>query len=189
LSGERSTTLDAANTSLNCYVRSFVPRQAVADTAQLLLELGSTFRLQSVSLQRREQGEFRTVQTLRIPLQLATQLTDLTATSGFNEYRLLLEDANGRLSYSQTESVYLVRRNELLVFPVPVTAGEPLQVIGEPDVPLRISLYDNLGRLMRETSVESAINAFDTSNLRPGVYLLRARTATGTTMTRRIAVL
>ncbi|UOG74073.1 S8 family serine peptidase [Hymenobacter tibetensis] len=188
-SSGRGTTVDVANTGLNCYLRSFVPRQTVADTAQLLLELGSTFRLQAVSLQRREQGEFRTIQTLSQPIALSSQLTDLDAATGFNEYRVLFQDTRGRAFYSQNESVYVVRRNDLLVFPVPVTAGEPLRIIGEPGVSLHLELYDGLGRALREATVQGTINTFDTAGLRAGVYLLRARTATGATITRRIIVL
>lgn len=186
--GERGTTVDVANTGLNCYLRSFVPRLAVADTVQLLLELGSTFQLQSVSLQRREQGTFRTIQEVGLPFALSTQFTDLDAAPGFNEYRMLLKDASGREFYSQVESVYQVRRNDLLVFPMPVTAGEPLSVIGEPGMPLHLRLYDSVGRLLRETNVDGSINTFDTSGLRSGIYLLRARVA-GTDITRRIVIL
>ncbi|MBO0360972.1 S8 family serine peptidase [Hymenobacter sp. BT186] len=187
--GTRSITLDLANTGLNCYIRSFVPRQVVADTVQLQLELGSTFRLQSVELQRREQGEFQPIQTIRSAFTLSTTFTDLTAATGRNEYRVRLQDTNGRVFYSQTEAAYLVRPNDLLVFPVPVVVGEPLRVVGEPGVPLHLHLFDSLGRLVRETTVEGTINDFDTNGLRAGVYMLRARTATGATITRRIVLL
>jgi hypothetical protein len=187
--GTRSITLDVANTGLNCYIRSFVPRQLVADTVRLQLELGSTFRLQSVELQRREQSGFQTIQTIRSNIALSTAFTDLEAAPGLNEYRVKLQDINGRVFYSQVESAYLVRRSELLVFPVPVVAGEPLWVVGEPGVPLHLYLFDSLGRLVRETTVEGAINEFNTNGLRAGVYLLRARTATGPTITRRIVLL
>jgi hypothetical protein len=187
--GTRSITLDLASTGLNCYIRSFVPRQLVADTVRLQLELGSTFRLQVVALQRREQGEFQTIQTIRSGFTLGTEFTDLNAAPGFNEYRVLLQDANGRVFYSQVESVYLVRHNDLLVFPVPAIVGEPLRVAGAPGEPLHLYLFDSLGRLVRETTVAGAINELDTKGLRAGVYLLRARTTTGQTITRRIVLL
>ncbi|MBC8082749.1 MAG: T9SS type A sorting domain-containing protein, partial [Hymenobacter sp.] len=189
LRGERGTTIDVTGTGFGCYIRSFVPRQAVADTVRLRLELSSTFRLQAVKLQRREPDEFRTIQTLDSAIPLTTQFTDSTAAPGLNEYRLLVEDASGRAFYSQTEAVYLVRPNDLLVFPVPVTAGVPLHVIGEPGAPLHLRLYDSLGRLLRETTAEGTINTLDTSGLRSGVYLLRVRTPTGPASTRRIVVL
>lgn len=187
--GTRSITLDLANTGLNCYIQSFVPRQLVADTVRLQLELGSTFRLQLIELQRRVQGEFQPVQIIRPAFALSTPFTDLTAAPGLNEYRVRLQDTNGRVFYSDVEKVYLVRPNDLLVFPVPVVAGEALHVVGEPEVPLHLRLFDSLGRLVREATVEGTINNFDTSGLRSGVYLLRARTGTGPTITRRIVVL
>ncbi|WP_022822292.1 S8 family serine peptidase [Hymenobacter norwichensis] len=186
--GTRSITLDLANTGLNCYIRSFVPRQLVADTVKLQLELGSLFRLQSVELQRRELGEFRTIQTIRAGIALSTKFTDLAAAPGLNEYQVKLQDISGRVFYSQVESAYLVRRNELLVFPVPVAVGEPLRVVGEPGESLQLYLFDSLGRLVRKTTVTGTINEFDTKGLRSGMYLLRARTSNGASITRRVVL-
>ncbi|RZK87290.1 MAG: T9SS type A sorting domain-containing protein, partial [Hymenobacter sp.] len=100
-------------------------------------------------------------------------------TVGLNRYRLLGQNVAGRIFVSDTVDVQLVRRGELLVFPVPVVIGQNLQVAGEPGVPLELSLYDALGRLTRTSLLSGSLNLFDTSGLRPGVYLLRATPATG----------
>jgi len=85
--------------------------------------------------------------------------------------------------------VQLVRRNELLVYPVPVVAGQDLLVAGEPGVVFELALYDALGRRLRVSAGTAAINYFSTEGLRPGVYLLRATPATGgAPLTRRVVV-
>jgi hypothetical protein len=176
---ERGATINLAEAGVSCYVRSFLPRFPIADTAQLILSLSTRYNLQAVQLQRLGPGGFQTIQTLRPVTQLTTLFTDPTATIGLNRYRLLGQDVTGRSFISDTVDVQLVRRGELLVFPIPVVIGQNLQVAGEQRVSLEVSLYDALGRLTRTSTLSGALNLFDTSNLSPGVYLLRATPTTG----------
>jgi hypothetical protein len=176
---ERGATINLAQAGVSCYVRSFLPRFPIADTAQLVLSLGTLYRLQSVQLQRLGTSGFQTIQTLRPVTQLTMLFTDGTATIGLNRYRLLGQDAAGRSFVSDTVDIQLVRRGELLVFPVPAVVGQDLQVAGEPGVPLQLALYDALGRLVRTTVVSGALNPFDTTGLRPGLYVLRATSSLG----------
>jgi hypothetical protein len=187
---ERGATINLAEAGVGCYIQSFLPQLPVTDTARLVLTLGSLSRLRAVQLQRLGPNGFATIQTLNPVTQLRTVFTDLEATPGLNQYRVLSQDDAGRIFYSATEVVQVVRRNELLVFPVPAAIGQDLQVAGEPNVPLHLRLYDTLGRLLREADAEGALNIFPTNGLRPGVYLLRATPTTGggATLTRRIAL-
>jgi hypothetical protein len=156
-----------------------LPRFPIADTAQLVLSLGTLYGLQRVQLQRLGAGSFQTIQTLSPVTQLTTLFTDAAATIGLNRYRLLGQDVAGRSFVSDTVDIQLVRRGELLVFPVPVVVGQDLQIAGEPGAVLQLALYDALGRLVRTASVSGALNPFDTSGLRPGLYVLQATPATG----------
>jgi hypothetical protein len=176
---ERSTTANLAEAGVACYIRSFLPQAPITDTVRLALQLGTLYRLQSLQLQRLNSSGFQTIQTLTPVTQLATLFTDPTAMPGLNRYRLLGQDVAGRTFLSQEVDVQLVSRGELLVFPNPVVIGQELQIAGEPNVPLQVTLYDALGRLVRTTRVEGALNPFATSGLRPGVYLLRATPTTG----------
>jgi hypothetical protein len=187
---ERGPTSNLDEAGVGCYIASFLPQQPVADTARLVLALGSLSGLRAVQLQRLGAAGFVTIQTISPVTQARIVFTDLGATLGLNQYRVLGQDNAGRTFYSATEAVQVVRRNELLVFPVPATIGQDLQVAGEPGVPLRLSLYDTLGRLLRETEANGALNLFPTNNLRPGVYLLRATPTMGggAALTRRIVL-
>ncbi|WP_159437403.1 S8 family serine peptidase [Hymenobacter daecheongensis] len=186
---ERGSTITLDPAGADCYVRSFLPRQPVADTVQLLVELGSTFRLQQLRLQRLSQGTWRTVLTQRPVAQLQFTLTDSEAEPGYNQYRLELQDSGGRLFYSKVESVFRVRREGILVFPVPVAAGAPLSVVGPVGTTLELNLYDNLGRWLRQGTFAGFINQLPTQGLRPGTYLLHCQLAGGPRIVRRIMIL
>lgn len=187
---ERSNAASAADAGLNCYIRAFVPRQPGADTVRLSLVLSSLYHLQAIHLQRLDpaSGEFETIQTRQPVGQTNLEFIDLSARSGLNQYRIWGQDAAGRSFYSAIESVQQVRRAELLVYPVPARVGEPLRVVAVPGATLQLRLYDVLGRPVREGEGTGAINVFDTSGLRPGLYLLRARLSTGPDVTRRVVL-
>jgi hypothetical protein len=186
---ERGPTANLAESGVGCYISSFLPVPDVTDTVRLRLTLGSLYRLRSVQLQRLGPAGFETIQTLSPVTSLSILFTDLNAQPGANQYRIVGQDVAGRTFYSTTETVQLVRRNELLVYPVPVVAGQDLLVAGEPGVAFNLALYDALGRLLRTSTGTAAINTFPTDGLRPGVYLLRATPATGgAPLTRRVVV-
>lgn len=187
---ERGATNNLAQVGgVGCYIQSFLPQQPVADTARLVLALGSLYRLQTIQLQRLEAAGFQTIQTLNPVARLRTVFTDLTAALGLNQYRIQGLDAAGRAFYSEIETVQLVRQGELLVFPVPVAAGAPLLVAGQPGQPLHMQLYDPLGRLVREATGIGALNELPTAGLLPGTYLLRAQPEAGPSVVRRVVVL
>ena len=176
---ERGPTANTNQAGVRCYIQTFLPSPPITDTVRLALRLGTLYRLQSIQLQRLNPAGFTTIQTLSPVTRLATLFTDLTAAPGLNQYRVRGLDVAGQPFCSDTVAVQLVRRGELLVFPVPVGVGQDLQVAGEPGAPLQLDLYDALGRHVRTALVGGALNLFSTAGLRPGVYLLRATPTTG----------
>ncbi|MCC3159228.1 S8 family serine peptidase [Hymenobacter sp. 15J16-1T3B] len=190
--GERGSTIDVTQTWYGCYVRSFLPKQLVMDTVQFTLTLGTTYRLQTIALERREADDsFAAVQTLSSNLPLTTVLTDPQPRVGQAEYRTRLQLSTGQTLYSQIEVVNFVPAvADVLVYPVPVAVGEPLTVVGPLDQALRVRLFDVVGRLYRDITTDtSVIKELDTAGLRPGTYVLRVSLPGGREVTRRILVL
>jgi hypothetical protein len=186
---ERSATANLAEAGVGCYVSSFLPVPAITDTVRLRLTLGTLYRLRAVQLQRLGANGFETIQNISPVTSLSILFTDLNARPGANQYRIAGQDADGRTFYSSTETVQLVRQGELLVYPVPIVAGQDLLVAGAPGVAFELVLYDALGRLVQVGEGSAAVNYFSTEGLRPGVYVLRATPAAGgAALTRRVVV-
>jgi hypothetical protein len=186
--GERGSTPDVTRESYGCYIQSFIPRQPVSDTVQFRLELGTTYRLQTVQLERRAaDGSFRAVQTVRPAL--SQLLTDATALPGRAEYRARLEAEGGRIYYSSVEEAFFVGASDVLVYPVPAEQGAPLTVVGPKNQKLRVRVYDMLGRFRGEVTADGAINSVTLPMLGKGTFLLRISAGNGPEQTRRILVL
>ncbi|HEX8659512.1 MAG TPA: S8 family serine peptidase, partial [Hymenobacter sp.] len=186
---EPSGTIDYTTQGTACYFRSFRSRQLVTDAVTFDLEIGSTYGLKSVTLERLGPGGFEPVGTIAPVREIALVLTDQLPNAGRYEYRARLETTAGQTYYSQVEEVYYVRSSDLLVFPNPVVAGANLSLIAGDQGEVSTTLYDALGRFQRAGSSNGTINNVDTTGLLPGVYLLRVRTQNGSVTTRRIVVL
>jgi hypothetical protein len=188
LVGERGSTPDITQQAYGCYIRSFIPQQLVSDTVQFQLQLGTTYRLKTVQLERREpDGSFRIIQTVTPALNLT--LTDAAPIVGRGEYRARTEAQNGRVYYSAIEEAFFVRKADVLVYPVPVIQGEPLTVVGPKGELIRVRIYDMLGRMRGEATADGAINSLVLPMLGKGTFLLRISPGNGPEVTRRILVL
>ncbi|MET4106697.1 S8 family serine peptidase [Hymenobacter sp. UYP22] len=191
--GERGSTADVTLPEYGCYVRSFLPRQLVTDTVQFDLLLGSTFRVQTLGLERRTaDGSFELVQTVMSATALNVLLTDPQPVVGRAEYRARLQLESGRVLYSQLQEIYYVPATaDVLVYPVPVAAGEPLTIVGPQDQELHLRLFDATGRLLLERLTDTGvIKSLETQGLKPGIYFLRV-SARGSSreVTRRVVIM
>jgi hypothetical protein len=187
--GQLSGTLHYAQNGSVCYVASFLPRQAVADTVVFDARLSTTYQLKSLEWQRLERGVFTTIYQAEPVSSASFVLTDRQPRPGRNEYRLLLTTTDGRQVLSQTESIFYTPDDFLLVYPNPVAAGKDLQVVLAGDQATDLVFYDSIGRLAARVRESGAIKTVSTTNLKPGIFLLRARTASGRSVTKRVVVL
>ena len=185
---EPGGTIDYTAQGTACYFRSFIYRQAVADTVTFDLVIGSTFRLKSATLERLGPGGYAAVAP-PVPVQaLALVFTDQPPAPGRYQYRVRLETTTGQLIFSPAEAVDYLRPGDLLVFPNPAPAGTSLSLIAGEQGEVEIILYDALGRFQRTVTANGAVNSVDTAGLLPGLYLLRVRTASGAVSTRRVVL-
>ncbi|MBC6606458.1 S8 family serine peptidase [Hymenobacter sp. BT188] len=188
--GERSPSIEYSQQGTGCYVRSFIPRQAVTDTVLLDLEIGTAYGLASIDLERQTlDGSYETIQTIGPVKDLQFAFPDPAPNSGLNNYRVRLSTTGGQIFYSEIEAVQYARTGELLAYPNPVQAGEPLQLITGTTGSVHIQLYDLLGRLVREATATGTINSLDTSGVQSGTYLVRVTPESGPRITQRIVVL
>lgn len=188
--GETSPTIEYTEQGTGCYVRSFIPRQAVTDTVLLDLEIGTAYGLATMQFERQAaDGSYELLETIVPEQSVRFAFVDLSPYAGLNRYRVRLNTLGGQIIYSEVEEVQYARPNELMAFPNPVEAGKPLHLITGASGTVDISLYDTLGRLLRKTTATGTINTLDTSGLRSGSYLVRVRPEGGSEIIQRIIVL
>ncbi|WP_216678966.1 S8 family peptidase [Hymenobacter siberiensis] len=174
--GQPGLTINYTTQGTACYFRSFLPRQLVDETIRFDATLGTVYHLKSATLERqRPDGTYEAVQTISPVTSTMLAFADQPLAAGRYLYRVRLDNAAGQQFYSNTEEAFLLRAGLTQVYPNPVTAGQPLQLVANTTGVVIVQLSDMLGRFQRETTVDGRINELDTSGLRPGVYLLRVQ--------------
>lgn len=182
----RSIAFNAS--TAGCYITSFLPQQLVMDTVKLDLQLSTLYQLATVTLERMEQGEFRPVQTLSPITQLQHRFIDDRPHKGMNVYRVKVSTAGDRTFYSRPEEVIHTRPDDMQVYPNPVAAGQPFFVAVSGDK-VQVQLYDQLGRLVLETSQTGILKEIRTQGLTRGLYIVRLQTETGSHLLGKVLVL
>lgn len=114
---------------------------------------------------------------------------------GNNYYRLAQQDADGKITYSETVVVnYSTSDVSILVYPTLVTAQKELNIVWNEalSAAASIQLFATNGQLVKEITVQNInngdVNLLNINNLPTGVYTLRIQ-GEGTEWTERIVKL
>lgn len=108
------------------------------------------------------------------------QLTHHTPMPGYNYYRLIQRDINGKYDYSRVVSVWMDKSDiKLKVFPNPVQDGKLNVILKDP---AQVKLFDAMGRQVFSKWVGAGLQTMEVSGLSNGVYFIRVN-AESTTIT------
>ncbi len=185
----RSLTVNYTQQGTGCYFRSFLARKAVTDTVWLDAEISTTYQLQSATLERETNGRFEPVQAQAPLPNVQLSFQDSSPLPGRNVYRLRLRTTQNTDIYSDSEAVFYLRRNELLLYPNPVVAGADLNLAASESGAATIQVLDTQGRLILETSDSGSIKTLSTASLAQGIYIVRIQTQRGTVVSQKLVVL
>jgi hypothetical protein len=185
---QNSRSIPIDNTASGCYITSFLPRQLVMETVELDLEISTLYQVASLTLERLQNNEFKPVTTLSPVTQFRHLLTDYSPDNGRNVYRAKVMTTDGKSFYSQQEEVIYAREDFMQVYPNPVVAGRPFFVaVGNDSA--QIQLYDQMGRLVLETTGMGVLKEVQTHGLPGGLYIIRLRTEAGIRLSGKILLL
>ncbi|MEX1240070.1 MAG: S8 family serine peptidase [Cyclobacteriaceae bacterium] len=188
--GVRESTIDFNLQGVGCYFKSFLPLEnIVTDRAIFAVELGTTYNLESVALERYADGAFETIEVISNGINLAFTFTDPDVRSDLQSYRLRLKTKDGTVAYSSEVQVLFLGINEIYVYPNPAPAGSNANIIVNEDTPTLINLYNMHGKLVRQFEDFEILKTISTSGLPGGTYVLRMRLQNGKILTAKLILL
>lgn len=185
--GMKSISVNYEEEGAACYVASFLATSYVTDQVVLELQLSSTHQLASLTLERLDDGSFRPLKSVSPVNAQDFKLEDSSPGSGKNVYRVKLTTASGLTFYSQPEEVVHTGAGQMLVYPNPVEAGQPLFIALSSET-AQVELVDKLGRLLYRGTREGMVKEISTLQLQAGLYLIRVRTEKGDLLVERVQV-
>jgi hypothetical protein len=168
-----------------CFINSFLAREVVTDSVVLDLTLGTHTGVQSISLERQSANDFQLLATIN-PVESNTYtFPDPHPQPEKNVYRIKLVRQNQQVTYSDVETVFYTRDENLIIYPNPVYQGEPVSFILNSD-PVEVTLYDFTGRKIREFTADGEIKIIHTNEFKPGVLFMKVITNSGKRLTGKI---
>jgi hypothetical protein len=188
--GLRESTVNYSTQGTGCYFISFLPENyLVTDVANFNVQLGTTYNLQSATLERLRNNAFEKVSALSPVPETNFTLTDPAPLPGTQTYRVKLTTIPQAVIYSASEEIIYVRENDLFIYPNPVHEGEFLNIVVNNEEEAILELYDIHGRMIRKTTDFGPVKEMMMLALPKGTYHLKVRKSDGTTWVRRISVL
>jgi hypothetical protein len=165
----RSFAFDYTQQGVGCYIKTFTADLA-GNTARLQLELGSTYQVKRITIEKLSQAGYRSIQVYQPPLLMNYSFTDAMLVRGSNVYRVKIELVNGNTIYGSNETVYYFNANKYLVYPNPVQRHQSIRVIAaELNNPV-FTLFNAWGQKVFEKTLLNLTEEIPTGKLSKGVY-------------------
>lgn len=169
--GVRSYGFDYTAQSSGCYIRSFFA-QLINTTAELDLELGTTYSVQSIAWEKLTTNGYQVLQTTNLIAGTTYSFTDAGLHTGANVYRVKLVLQNGSIIYSEPQTVYYFS-GDRLIYPNPVVRGQSFYIISrDPDNATAV-LYNSAGIRCATYLLDEAVETIDTGRLSAGTYFIK----------------
>jgi len=148
-------------------------------TAVLNWITASEQNTQDFLVQHNRAGSWEMLGTVKAAGNVATptnyNFIHTTPSTGYNHYRLVQRDANGKQTFSEIATVWMGEGSAgISVFPNPVQ-NDLLKITTTE--PTQISLYDATGRKVMSQNLKEGTHTMDASGLPGGLYRLQAGNA------------
>ncbi|MEZ5040795.1 MAG: S8 family peptidase [Saprospiraceae bacterium] len=166
--GVKSPAINLDYQSVGCYINSFLA-DLIADRVEMTLFLGTLYEVEEVIFEKRSEGQFQAISTIRPSSDLVFTANDLKLREGSNTYRAVVKLHNGNAFYSN-EVTLLYTNKAYLVFPNPTTTGIGANIVSKEVNRANFLLFDNLGRLHLQFEIQNAYEEIPAEKLAPGIY-------------------
>jgi hypothetical protein len=188
--GFRAPTINYNFQGTDCYLISFFAQQyLVEEEARFSAKLGATYKLQSVTLERSSDHVFEPVFVTEVISGNEFELSDPSPPPGPVRYRLKLSSLVEPSIVSEETEIFVVRKNDLFVFPNPARRGDWINVVVNDEEFAAAEFYDTQGRFVDTALDNGPVKAFDTSRLQPGAFIVRIRKANGQWLMGKVIIL
>jgi hypothetical protein len=188
--GLRESTINYSTQGTDCYFISFLPENyLVTSVANFYVQLGTTYNLQSATLERKRGNDFEVVTTISPIPQITFTISDPAPIHGTQTYRVKLTTIPQSLIYSASEEIIYVRDNDLFIYPNPVFEGDFLNIVVNNEEIAQMELFDIQGRPVKRVEDFGPVKEVSTFTLLRGSYLLKVRRSDGRVWMRKITVL
>lgn len=170
--GVRSYGYNYATQGVGCYVRTFLA-QLINNAGQLDLDLGTNYYIKTITWEKSTVNGYIPLQNINIISSLHFSYTDNALVHGLNTYRVKIELLDGRIIYSEPETIYFAKE-PYIIYPNPVPRYQDVTIIGNDSENAELQVFNSLGvKVYEKKKLNDWMNTISTNKLSKGIYLLR----------------
>ncbi len=186
--GLRSYTVNYTTQGVDCYFRSFYLQSQGADYAVFTGLISTLLNVSEVAFQKLQNGQFVTLRSLRNPATTIISFTDSLLTQGVNTYRLQIRLINGSIINSNEVITYSFSHTGIFIYPNPVKAGQPVNIISNGISGNKLEVYNATGALIGKVDLRFTNTQIQSQSLSAGAYFFKIISNEGMIITQKVIV-
>lgn len=167
--GMQSSTYNYDQQGVSCFFRQVLADVMEDNSVDISVVLSSLLRIKKVYWEKLQGNDFVTLSSQEIGAEDTYIFKDIPGRSGIFYYRVKLELIDGRIIYSDIQSIQLLINQDFHLFPVP--AGQDLTLISNRLGDFQVRITDMTGRTVFTGPLTSVRQTYSLKRIAPGVYL------------------
>jgi hypothetical protein len=174
--GLKGYTINFRTQGVDCYLKNFLVDLEDGNRASLYAEIGIAYNVKSIGFEKLMPGGYNTLQTFQPVTSLTFAFTDRNLADGVNTYRVKIELNNGKIIYSDPQSVYYFLTTRYIIFPNPVRSTGNLTVLTkeEPENTYLL-LFNTIGQQVLQYRLTNTVESVPLPGLKNGIYFMLIR--------------
>jgi hypothetical protein len=176
--GLRARSIHYSTLNSSCFLASFYAEVVRDDGIDLVTQLGTTYGVKRILIERKKNDIFETIGTVQ-PEGTEIRFLDEHPAPGLNLHRVRVLLANGNEIVSEVVSSYFLTQTPFLVFPNPVSKADKLNIFSKEftNQEVLFRLYGWDGKALLTTKLLSNRESVSLQHLSPGLYLYSIQTS------------
>ena len=174
LEGIRSPLYNLNFQNSGCYIQNFLIQEN-GGGIESILDLGSFYGIEEIRIEKLKGLGFETLVEFPFPNQLQYTYLDTDLKQGSHTYRAVVELQSGVTIYSVEQTIIYTEPFSLFLYPNPAYEGEDVSLETKNLEGSTFYLYDQMGRLVEELSIDVKSEFLFTDLLSKGIYYYQIR--------------
>ncbi|WP_166437060.1 S8 family peptidase [Niastella caeni] len=171
--GLKAYTINYQTQGVDCYLKSFLVDLEDENTGLLTAEIGTAYNVKSISFEKLTGKGYQLLQAFQPVTSLSFQLNDKNLADGVNTYRVKIELTNGKIIYSDPQSIYYFLTTRYIIFPNPVKATSTLWVLTKEEPQnTHLLLYNTMGQKVLQYRLTQTAESIPLPGLKSGIYFI-----------------
>lgn len=173
----KSQTMDYTLQGVQCYINLFEATRYGAEQVKIRLDLGTVVNIDHITIYKTTDQE--QVLATQVPGSSQDfQWFDDQLIAGTMQYQAEVVLQDGTAILSDPSTLNIETKGKAILFPNPVSAGEPLTILSE-GAGFTITIFDNMGSAVHSQRLLDVLDVVNLPALRPGLYLYQFQDPAG----------